>query len=183
MQEELEKLIETTRLEKDPISQAKFIHYLVRDKGVRVKDLSKSLSMKESYLCHLLRLVKLPEIVLDGYYSHLISLSHLFIISRLKKEEDMVSLYEKILSQDLSASRAEFEVRKVLYGVKSDGSYVPENEVSEYILKIGSPLEKIKVQVIQSRIKSKVVIEAEGSLKDTSPVVRKVLERLRAIRD
>ena len=67
--------------------------------------------------------------IVDGYYSKLISISHLFMISRLKTKEDMMKIYEKVLSQNLTVLQTEAEVRDILYQIKTTGLVLDKNEL------------------------------------------------------
>lgn len=169
--------IDKIKSESNPFSQAKLIKFLIHEKGLRLKDISLKLEKKEAYVCHLLRLLKLPEIVIDGYYSSLLSLSHLFIISRLHATELMAEVYEMVLAKSLTVSQTEEVVREKLYGIKTDGDYLtsgvvdslrPDNFIGE-------------IRVLQSRIKSKIIIEIKGSLKDTAPRIKKILGKLKEV--
>ncbi|MBI3619912.1 hypothetical protein HY214_02095 [Candidatus Roizmanbacteria bacterium] len=172
---EIQGLIESVKNETNPVLRGRLIHFLVKDKQLRIKDLSRELKIKESYLCHLLRLIKLPEIVVDGYYSGLISLSHLFIISRLSKSQEMAALYERVLTDSLTAQQTEFAIREILHGVKTKGEYLKQEELADLVK---TPARGTKIKVYQSRIKSKCVIEITGSLFDTNRPLRLLLAKL-----
>jgi hypothetical protein len=83
MSPDVDPVIEQIKSETNFITKAKLLRFLTVDKEIKIKDISQRLSMKESYVCHILRLNKLNDMIVDGYYSKLISISHLFIISRL----------------------------------------------------------------------------------------------------
>src|SRR3989338_9433451 len=102
MPTEIESVIEQVKKEKDIITKAKLLRFLTVDKELRIKDVSKMIEMKESYVCHILRLNKLDDMIVDGYYSKLISISHLFIISRLRTKDEIRLAYEKVISDNLT---------------------------------------------------------------------------------
>ena len=79
MHEDIEAIYEQIKKEENFITKAKLLRFLVVDKEIRIKDISKKIGIKESYICHILRLNKLTDMIVDGYYSKLISISHLFI--------------------------------------------------------------------------------------------------------
>ena len=112
-----------------------------------------------------MRLNRLSEIVMDGYYSKLISMSHLFVLSLLKSPEDIMNVYEKVLSQGLTVLQTEELVREQLHGVRSGGRYIDE-------IKIKNAQSKLKnefgsdVKVTQTRLKTKFLIEWKGSRED-----------------
>ncbi len=170
-----ESIIKQAKNASDPFIKAKHIRQLIRDRGFRLKELSRLLENKESYVCHLLRLLKLPEIVVDGFYSSHVSVSHLFIISRLPDVKSMVEMFETVLANSYTVSQTELAVREKLYGVKSKGQYLTQSEITELIpLQFGA-----MVRIIQSRIKSKIIFTIEGDLVDTSSTIKKILGKLK----
>jgi len=172
--EEEEKYIEQFKKETDIFLKAKLLIFLKKEKNWRVIDLARKLNMKSSYICHLIRLNKLPEIVVDGYYNKIISKSHLFVLSRLNSEEDIIKVYELILEKNLNILQTEDVVRQILYKTKNEGQYLSSDERSQLIKKIELLGENVKVKIIQTRIKSKLIIEIKGSLKKTTSILKKI---------
>lgn len=170
-----ELLIEQIKTEKDPFVKSRLISQLIKEKGWSVKKLAQSLNCKPAYISHYLRLRKIPEIVIDGYYNKDISLSHLFVLSRLKTKEEIVSAYETVLAKGLTVMKTEELVREMLYQIKTEGETLSKEEKEEYLKKIPKDFQ---VKIIQSRIKSKVIFEIKGSLKKTTILLRKLLDRL-----
>ena len=66
---EKDKLVEQIKNETDIFNKAKLIEFIIKQKKERIVDLAKKLSMKPSYICHILRLNRLPDLVIDGYYA------------------------------------------------------------------------------------------------------------------
>ena len=124
MPESIDLIIDKIKTEKDIFVKAKLIFSLRRDKNVKVMDIASKLGINSSYVCHINRLNKLPDIVVDGYYSKLVSISHLFLISRLQDKQKMVDIYEKILAQSLSVKDTEDAIREYLYNFKNRGHYI-----------------------------------------------------------
>lgn len=171
-------LIEELKRETDFILKAKLLKKLIEEKKNTIKKLSKELQIKPAYVCHILRLNRLPEIVIDGYYGKNISLSHLFIISRLKDEEKISAAYEQVLTNSLTVLQTEELVREQLYQTKTSGTYLTGNEKDNYIGKITADRKKIKAKIIQTRIKSKLVIEILGDLEKTTKELKKLLKKM-----
>jgi ParB family chromosome partitioning protein len=171
---EIEKYINQFKTEKDIFIKAKILYFLNKDKGIRIVDLAKITGLKPAYICHFLRLVKLPEIVVDGYYGKMISASHLFVLSRLKTKEAMMEVYEKILEKNLTISETENLVRELLYQVKNQGAYLSSEERSRLVKSIESLSDNVKAKVIQTRIKGKLIIEIKGNLKETTEVLKRI---------
>ncbi len=159
--------------EKDIFKRAQLLNSLKRDKGVRVTDISKHLKMKSSYVSHILRLNKLPALVIDGYYSKSITPTHLYILARLQSHQQMVAAYEHVLANNLSVFDTEILVRTVLYGIKSVGEYLSVDEVRAFTVlmrKMG-----IGARVIQSRLRSKMILEIKGDLLTSSAKLRQIM--------
>jgi len=180
---EEEKYIEQIKNEPNVFIKAKLIELLKREKGWQLIDLSQKLNLKPSYICHLLRLNRLPEIVVDGYYNKIISKSHLFVLSRLPSEKDMIKVYELILEKNLNVLKTEDLVRQVVYQVKNEGEHLSFEEKEDLIKKIESLEDGVKAKLIQTRVKSKLIIEIKGNLKKTSKLLRKIKRLMEIKRD
>ncbi|NMB84400.1 hypothetical protein GYA28_03925 [Candidatus Roizmanbacteria bacterium] len=172
------ELISQIKKEEDFISKAKLIKHLIREKGVKIKDLAAFLGMKPSYLCHVLRLNRLPDLVVDGYYSKLITISHLFIVSRLHSEDQMIMAYEQILSRNLSVLQTDYLVREILYGIKSQGKHLNKEEKEKYIREISGKYPGLKIDIVQTRIKGKIIIETKGDVTKTTSTLRLLLGKI-----
>lgn len=162
MEQDVLDYIEQIKRESDYFGKAKLINFLIHQKKLKVKDLSQLLGLKPSYLCHVMRLSKLSEIIMDGYYSKLITMSHLFVLSLLHTQEDIMNVYEVVLRDGLTVLQTEDLVREKLHGISRGGEYIETNklEMAKAALK-----EKFgaEAKIIQTRIKTKVIIEWKGS--------------------
>ena len=162
MEQEVIEYIKQIKREADYFGKTKLINFLIHQKNIKVKDLAAALGLKPSYLCHIMRLNKLSEIVMDGYYSKLISMSHLFVISLLQTQTDIMDVYELVLRDSLTVLQAEELVRGKLHGVTSEGEYIQEIKIE----KLKSKLKEVfnaDVKVTQTRTKTKLLIEWKGS--------------------
>jgi ParB family chromosome partitioning protein len=176
--DEVEKIILQIKEEKDIFNKARLIQYLIKEKEIRIKDLSAKLGIKSSYLCHLLRLNKLPSLILDGYYSKLVSISHLLVLSRISDEKMIVKIYEKILSDNLTVAQTEEKVREVLHQIKDTGKYLSKEKVKLLVTKIKKDFPHAKIKLIQTRIKGKLVFEIKDNLKNSSLFLEKIIDKL-----
>lgn len=164
--------------EHDIFKQASLIETLRREKEMRVHEIASLLKLQSSYVSHYLRLLKLPHIVVDGYYGKFVSKSHLFIIARLPDQKAMIEVYEETLAKGLTAFQTEEMVRQRLYGIKSEGSYIPLSEIQAFEQNIKKKNNKIKTKIIQSRTRGKLILEVEGSLFFSTEILRSMIERL-----
>ena len=131
-QSEEDNLIESIKKETDVMQKVRLLTHLTKTLDVKIIDIARKINVKSSYICHLLRLKRLPEAIVDGYYSNSISLSHLFIISRIKDKTKMIDVYEKVLADSLTVKATEELVRDILYGIKTEGEYIGPEEKKEY---------------------------------------------------
>lgn len=162
------------KLEKDPFRKARLISFLNKEKNISIKHLSVLLTLKASYICNILRLLRLPEIAIDGFYAGSVSLTHLLILSRIKNNDHIITLYEKILSQNMTVSQTEVMVREHLYGIKSDGERLTSEEKNQLIKFFTHIDKKIKTTVTQTRIRGRIMLEVEGGLAQTSAILKKL---------
>ncbi|MCX7996762.1 MAG: hypothetical protein N2691_03305 [Patescibacteria group bacterium] len=170
--------LDRIRKSNDIFEKAKLIKYL-KDLDVKLSHIAKALGMKPSYVAHYLRLNKLPDIIVDGYYSKLVSSTHLFILSRLKNDAQMIKVYDTVLSESLTALQTEELVREELYQTKTEGErYLPEEAARLERFLERAIDEKLRLKVIQTRIRAKFIIEVKGSLARTTPLLRKLQKLL-----
>ena len=118
MIEDITSLLNQIKIDKDIFQKSKLLDYIIKEKNLRITDLANKIGYKPSYICHLLRLKKVPDVIVDGYYSKSISSSHIYILSRLNDKKQMIELYEKILVENYTVKQTESAVREYLYQVK-----------------------------------------------------------------
>lgn len=167
------------RASKDIFEKARLLKFL-KESDVRLTDISKVLDMKPAYVSHFLRLNKLPEIIIDGYYSHLVTASHLFIIARLKDYDSMVRVYEKVLAENLTSTSTEIVVREELYQTKTEGEHLKHDDIARMERLLQRALgDSVKVDHVQTRIHSKLTITTKGSLAHTTSTMKKLYQLLK----
>lgn len=178
MDSEIEKIISQINQEEDIFAKTKLINYLIQEKQLRIVEVARRLKIKPPYLCHLLRLERLPPTIIDGYYSKLISISHLFVISRIKDKNKMLEAYEKILAKNLTVTQTEELVREIIYKTKTKGKYLSSEEKLRWIEKLKLKWQNLKLKIIQTQIRSKIIFEIRGNLEKTTLTVKEILEKL-----
>ncbi len=178
MPDEVSSIIEQIKIEQDFFKKATLLEYLKIQKKVRIKDLSRLLNMKAAYICHILRLNKLPDIIKDGYYSKMVSVSHLFIIARLNSHADMLTAYEAVLGGNMTALQTDELIRSLLYKVTSDGQYIPGEELDGFIQRIKTKHSNLLVKITQTRVKGKITLEVKGGLENSTTTIRSLIKKL-----
>jgi len=174
----VEEIVGQVKNQHDVFYRAKLLLHLKKEKGLGIGEISRKSGIKPSYLCHFLRLNRLPEIVVDGYYAKSVTLSHLFILSRLKDPLQTIDAYENILKHNLTVLDTEMMVRQLLYGIKSSGKYLPQSAAEKINARIISSNKNISLKVIQSRIKGKLIIEIKDGLGKTTPMLSELLAKV-----
>ena len=178
MSQEIDDLITSIKEEPDIFSKASQIANILKEKKLKIIVLSKELNLTSSYICHLLRLNKLPEIIIDSYYSKSINISHLFILSRINNQQKMLAAFEEILKRSLTVIQTEELVREYLYGIKTKGNHLRIKVKEEMIKKILEKYPEMKIKIVQTRVKGKVIIETKGNLTKTSKAISDIVNQL-----
>lgn len=168
------------RIKKEPdfFQKAKLIYYLRKNQEIRIKEIADAVGMQSSYISHILRLLKLPDIIVDGYYSKQVSISHLFILARLHNQQQMMTAYETILSKNLTSAQTEHLIRKILYNITPKSDLISEEEQNIFLEKMKILYEDVDVKVIQSRIAGKIILEMKGDSKKTSKILRELMKKI-----
>ena len=178
MIQDMTSLLNQIRSDKDIFQKSRLLEYVIKEKNLRITDLANKIGYKPSYICHLLRLKKVPDVIVDGYYSKSISSSHIYILSRLNDKKQMIELYEKILVENYTVKQTESAVREYLYQVKSIGKYIDKESIEKTTKIIKEKYPELNVQIIQTRIKGKIILEIKGDLEKSSKILKKILEKL-----
>lgn len=170
------ELLEKLRSEEDVFKVSGLLHQIIRDEQVPLVQVSRELGAKPSYISHLMRIKKLPSIIIDGYYSKTVSLSHLFIISRLNSVEEMLTVYEQVLGHSLPTAKTEELVREILFHVDSKG----ERASKEMIQKLKDKFKPrgVDFDVVQTRTKGRISIEMKGNLEKTTQFIEELASAL-----
>lgn len=172
-----EELFELLKQEQDILRKARLIHHLRIDKEVPLKKIAEILKKHPSYVSHMIRLLRIPQLAADGYYSGQISTTHLMILSRLQTETQMKEAYEEILKKDLTAPQTEMLIRQLKFDVASDDHLISPKELT----KISNNLQEkheARVRIFQSRVRGKIIIEKRGKTQDTAQFIKKLVTLL-----
>lgn len=176
--DQIEKIISQIKSETDFFNKARFLDFLRRKKDVPLKTIAAKLNLKAPYICQIMRLIRIPDIIVDGYYSKSITISHLFIIARLKDKDQMLKLYEDILTNNLTTIQVENRVREQLYGIKTTNNRLSQEDKKTISDNIKKGHKEIAVNIIQTRIKSKIIIELKTDLEKASNLLKKLFLNL-----
>lgn len=174
----IDTLIEKFNTEEDTVARAKIIYHLQREKSLSLKQIAEKVKLHPTYISHFLRILELPDLVLDGYYANQLSSAHLFILSRLKNKEDMRKAYEIILAKNLTSAQTEELIREIKFSILTNNEQLHPDKINELTKKINKAFPKVKVKIIQTRVKGKFVLELQGDTKLTTTFIKEVADKL-----
>lgn len=174
----MDEYIDKLNSEKDIFEKGKIIKFLIREKNFKVKDIAQKLGVSSSYICHLERILNLPEIIIDGYYSKLITISHLFLLSRIKDNEKLIKIYERILADNLTIQQTEDLIREELYQISNKGNYLKKEEKESLIKRFNEKFSDAFIKIIQTKRYGKIYIEIKGNLEKTSKLIKKIISEV-----
>ncbi len=179
----MEEIFEKFKKEEDIFNKARIVKFLIKEKGLQIKQIAQNLNVSSSYICHLERLLNLPEIIIDGYYSKMINISQLFLLSRINDQDNLIKIYEKILSDNLTFQQTEELIREELYKIKNKGQYLDINEKNNLINKFNNKYKNSNLKIIQSKVKGKINIEIKDNLEKSSKLIKKLINAMIEAKD
>ena len=98
----------------NPVEEAFAYQALIERFGLTQEQLSKEVGKSRSAIANMLRLIDLPDEVLELLRDGKITNGHARAILGLEDEEDMINLANRVANEDLSVRRVEEIVRKAL---------------------------------------------------------------------
>lgn len=174
----IDTLIEKFNTEQDAVSRAKIIYNLQREKSLSLKAISEKVKLHPTYISHFLRILELPDLVLDGYYANQLSSAHLFILSRLKNPEDIQKAYEIILAKNLTSAQAEELIREIKFSISTTNDQIHPEKIHELEKRIKKAFPDVKIKIIQTRVRGKFILELEGDTTKTTTFIKEVSDKL-----
>ena len=164
------------RIQEEPnlFAKAQLIREAKEGYDIPVTLIAQKLHCSAASVCHLERLLRLPDTVIDGYYAQLLSQTHLFIISRLDNPVAITEAYERILTDNLTTAQTEELVRTKKFGIDTAGNRVDDTTTSQIKKQFRDLNRDTSVKVVQSRVKAKIIVEVKGDLNKTTEFLEKL---------
>jgi ParB family chromosome partitioning protein len=103
----------------NPVEEAEAYKQLIDDVGYTQEELSRKVGKDRSTVANMLRLLKLPEEVLDGLSRTALTMGHGRALLGLKNEDLILGLYVRVVNESLSVRQTEEEVRRLQEGRKT----------------------------------------------------------------
>lgn len=115
---ELSLIENIQRKDLNPIEEAKAYKQLMDEHGLSQSEIAKRMGKSRPVIANAVRMLRLPENILNAVYSGEISDGHTRPILSLKKEKDQIALFEEIRQKKFSVRDAEDRSRQMM-GKKS----------------------------------------------------------------
>lgn len=147
------------RQDLNPIEEAKSFKRLMDEFGTSQEDVAQLLSKDRSTISNHLRLLNLPKQIQIALRERKISMSHARTLLSLATEEEQLSLYERILNENLSVRKVE-EVVKVKDKTKQ--MFKTKKKEDPNVKAVEEDLQKIlarKVKIKSDGRKGKITID------------------------
>ncbi len=178
MKPDVENIYQNIRTESDPIEKSKLLTILHSDKEITITSIAQELGYTIAHVSNLLRLSRLPDLILDGYYSGLVQYTHLLLLSRLKSQKDMIEAYELTLQQSFTTAMLEDYIREKLHNIETFPDKV-DSQTKDAIRNFFSTLDpSAKIKLVQTRLRTKITITYEGNTKKTTSILEKLCSQL-----
>ena len=103
----------------NPVEEAEAYKQLIDDVGYTQEELSRKVGKDRSTVANMLRLLKLPDVILDGMSRAAITMGHGRALLGLPNEDAIVALYARVVNDGLSVRQTEEEVRRAQEGRKT----------------------------------------------------------------
>ena len=167
------------RQDLDPIEIALSYQRLTDEIKITQEKLSERVGKKRSTITNYMRLLKLDPIIQTGMRDGFISMGHGRALVNIKKNKDQISLYETVVSQNLSVRETEQYVKSFKEGESKTLNKKDKKELPSYISKnIDSITKNLAVKVAitaASNGKGKIVIPFHS--KEEFQRLKKILTR------
>ncbi len=157
----------------NPIDKAKSFQRLSEEFSLTHDQIAEKMGKSREYISNALRILLLPENILEALQAGKISEGHTRPLLMLKeKEEDQKKLLEEILEYDLTVREAEKIARNIVVGKSKKDVFDPEireieNKISD---KLGSP---VKVEKRKKGMKLMVDVFSKEGLQNILNIIDK----------
>ena len=150
----------------NPVEEALAYRTLMERFDLTQDQVSQQVGKSRSNIANMMRLLDLPESVLDLLREGLLSAGHARALLALEREEDMASLAERILQTEMSVREVERAVKNINAALTEAPAEVSIEETAE------SKLRRVHIRDLEHRILEKMGRKA----KITNSAKKKVVE-------
>ncbi len=169
----------------NPIERAQAYRRLIDEFGLGTNEVAKKVGKSAPAVSNTIRLLSLPDAIKDALVARVITEGHVRPLITLGDSGLMIDLFRRILRENSTVRQTEEEARKLKGEIQKkeprtivDRLWIPE--MDELAKKIQNFFGLTKASIFQSSKKGRVVIEINGDVEVTGPMIKKVCEKLLA---
>lgn len=165
------------RSDLNPIERAKAFQRLITEFNLTTGEIAQRVAKSAPFVSNSLRLLNLPDALMDGLLTGMITEGHARALSAIQDESIMIEAYKLILKESGSVRRAEELARRMKKSKrkKTDETLIVNAKIDEMQEKLHQALgERAKVSLKRSRIETKISIVLKGSPQETETVLQKI---------
>ncbi len=170
----------------NPIERAQAYKRLIDEFGLGTNDVARKVGKSAPTISNTIRLLSLPDAIKDALVAGVITEGHVRPLISLGDANLMLDLFKRILRENSTVRQTEEEARKLKGEIQKkeprtvvDRLWIPE--LDELAKKIQKAFGLTKVIIYQSRNKGRIVIEVNGDVEVTGPVIKKICGKLLAL--
>jgi len=178
------------RSDLNPIDRAKAFQRLMYEFNLNPADISKRIGKSPAYVSNSIRLLSLPDALMDGLLSGLITEGHARALAAIEDVQLMIEAYKIILKENGSVRRAEELARR--FRAKAGfpqrkavrAPLIVNSEIDAYqrlLLEKFGGQEQNDVKISRSRAETKIAIVFKGNLEKTQERFQKLVEAVEKI--
>jgi ParB family chromosome partitioning protein len=167
----------------NPIERGQAFQRLIDEFGLPASEIARRIGKSDSYVSNTIRLLDLPDAIKDGLISGATTEGHARAISGLGDVKIMVDAYKVILKENASVRRAEELVRQIRSKMPKPLHTQTTKIHSDDLIKMEQEISKAlncRAKLTQSMVQARMVLVISGKLPETTPVLKKIHERLTA---
>lgn len=158
----------------NPIARAKIFRKLINKFGLTTGKLAKRLGKSPSYVSNTIRLLTLPEALQDALILGTISSGHARALAAISDQKKMILAYKQILRSDGSVRQAETLSRKVKKEMIGESRKRIDKMLKKIKREISQTFDGAKVEVVRSRVQTRISISLKGNQEKTAPWLEKI---------
>ncbi|MBI2028530.1 MAG: ParB/RepB/Spo0J family partition protein [Candidatus Levybacteria bacterium] len=167
----------------NPIERAQAYKRLIDEFGLGTNEVAKKVGKSAPAVSNTIRLLSLPDAIKDALVAGVITEGHVRPLITLGDTNLMLELFKRILRENSTVRQTEEQARKLKGEIQKreprtaiDRLWVPE--MDEMAKRIQDLFGLTKVSIFQSSKKGRFVIEKDGDVEVTGPLIKKISEKL-----
>ncbi len=121
-----------------PIEEAIALRMTIKKLGITHAELAKKIGKSRVYVTNTIGLLSLPETVIESVNNGTITMGHARALSKIKNNNIILQIHERILLENLSVR----ETESLIKGVNSNQEVITKNKINTYDKKLKKRLPK-----------------------------------------